>query len=132
MRTQRLCVNCGNEPKNCFCSLPKYIDVAAPSGHAAGADSVQRVARCGQRHYLKTWPEYFQAITTGAKTFEARKDDRNFQTGDVLELHEFEPGKGWTNAEPVVRNVTYILRGPAFGVEAGWCVMALSAPSAAG
>lgn len=42
-------------------------------------------------HVLKTWPEFFRAIVDGKKTFEVRKNDRGFQTGDVLHLREFDP-----------------------------------------
>jgi hypothetical protein len=90
--------------------------------------ALQPVDRCRKRHSLKTWPEYFQAAMIGAKTFEARKDDRDFQCLDELLLREWNPGTNDYTGREVVRRVTYILRGPAFGVEAGWCVMALSAP----
>lgn len=42
-------------------------------------------------HELKTWPEFFRAVQSGAKPFEVRKDDRPYAVGDVLQLLEFEP-----------------------------------------
>jgi hypothetical protein len=42
-------------------------------------------------HNLKIHPEYFQAVIMGAKTFEIRKNDREFEVGDLLKLSEFEP-----------------------------------------
>jgi hypothetical protein len=42
-------------------------------------------------HELKCWPEFFQAILSGSKTFEARRDDRNFKVGDNLVLKEWTP-----------------------------------------
>ena len=42
-------------------------------------------------HDLKTWPEYFEPILTGRKTFEIRHDDRDFKTGHVLHLREWLP-----------------------------------------
>lgn len=37
-------------------------------------------------HKLKILPEYFEAVKSGSKTFEVRKDDRGFQAGDTLFL----------------------------------------------
>ncbi len=42
-------------------------------------------------HHLKTWPEYFEKVLTGHKTFEIRENDRDFYVGDTLHLMEFEP-----------------------------------------
>ena len=41
-------------------------------------------------HFLKTWPEYFQAVWVGKKNFEYRLDDRNFAVDDILILCEFD------------------------------------------
>lgn len=42
-------------------------------------------------HELKTWPQYFEAVSSGVKRFEIRKDDRGFKVGDTLRLLEFDP-----------------------------------------
>jgi hypothetical protein len=44
-----------------------------------------------KQHELKTWPEYFEALREGKKTFEIRENDRGFETGDILILKEFDP-----------------------------------------
>lgn len=43
------------------------------------------------KHELKTWPEYFQAAWVGDKTFEIRKNDRDFKERDEIVLREFQP-----------------------------------------
>jgi hypothetical protein len=61
---------------------------------------------------LKTWPMFYDAVFRGEKTFEIRKNDRDFQVDDVLELELFDPE--WTDitrpsVPPVMRyTVTYI------------------------
>lgn len=84
------------------------------------------------QHRLKTWPEYFEGVAGGSKTFEVRKNDRDFRIGDTLVLREFgtetrlvEDEKGnlvrrafdaYTGRE-CRRTVTYILHGGQFGIE---------------
>lgn len=46
-------------------------------------------------HELKCNPEYFARIGSGQKTFEIRKNDRDFQVGDILVLKEYDPKRGW-------------------------------------
>jgi hypothetical protein len=47
-----------------------------------------------KEHRLKTWPVFFAEVATGAKTFEIRKNDRDFRVGDVLILAEYDPDTG--------------------------------------
>lgn len=42
-------------------------------------------------HELKTWPGFFSALKKGEKTFELRRNDRDFVKGDTLVLKEFHP-----------------------------------------
>ena len=42
-------------------------------------------------HELKIFPEYFEAVISGKKSFEIRKADRPFAVGDILALNEFDP-----------------------------------------
>ncbi len=79
-------------------------------------------------HELKTWTGYYQAILDGKKTFECRRDDRGFNYGDGLLLREWNTDDNTYTGRQVLKTVTYILRGPAFGVSGGFCVMALGEP----
>jgi hypothetical protein len=61
-------------------------------------------------HYLKTWPEPFNLSLGGLKPFEVRKDDRDFEAGDLLCLQEWDPyGKAYTGRE-LMRRVTCVIR----------------------
>lgn len=79
------------------------------------------------KHKLKTWPHYFEAVVSGEKTFEVRKDDREFKVGDVLELNEWDPKDQKFTGRLVERVVTYKLRAnERFGVMEGFCVLGLA------
>lgn len=57
-------------------------------------------------HSLKILPEYFEAVTSGDKTFEIRKNDRDFQVGDEVILKEWYEEK-YTGNE-MKFEITYI------------------------
>jgi hypothetical protein len=81
-------------------------------------------------HQLKIWPQWFDAVRQGAKTFEIRKDDRNFNVGDELTLEEFKPGVGAYTGRVIEKRIVYISRGDnaeAIGLLAGYCVLGLGA-----
>jgi ASC-1-like (ASCH) protein len=77
-------------------------------------------------HELKTWNEYFEEVFMGHKTFEIRKNDRNFQKGDTLILKEWNPKTEQYTGREMVRNVTYIPEGGSFGLEKGFVIMAIA------
>ncbi|WP_380147554.1 ASCH/PUA domain-containing protein [Kurthia populi] len=58
------------------------------------------------KHELKILPEYFGAVAKGLKTFEIRKNDRNYQVGDLLDLKEWN-GEDFTGYS-ILMQVTYI------------------------
>ncbi|MFD3034330.1 DUF3850 domain-containing protein, partial [Streptococcus agalactiae] len=60
------------------------------------------------QHLLNCYPEYFEDIMDGTKTFECRYNDRDFKVGDELLLREYDPQKGYTY-RCIVRKITYIL-----------------------
>jgi hypothetical protein len=41
-------------------------------------------------HELKIYPRFFEAVMSGDKTFELRRNDRDYKVGDILLLEEFE------------------------------------------
>lgn len=46
-------------------------------------------------HSLKTWPQYFQAVLEGRKTYEVRVNDREFSFGDEVILQEWDPNRDY-------------------------------------
>lgn len=42
-------------------------------------------------HILRTVPHYFDAVEADQKTFEIRRNDRMFQTGDLITLIRMKP-----------------------------------------
>ena len=77
------------------------------------------------RHNLKTWPEYFQAVLSGEKTFEIRRNDREFETGDLLVLQEYDPDTEEYSGRYLNVAVTSILRGEEWGIKPGYCIMSI-------
>jgi hypothetical protein len=77
-------------------------------------------------HYLKTWPQYFEDVFNGKKTFELRRNDREFQLGDILILKEWEQDTCRYTGRQVSKKVEYILEGGSLGLEKGYVIMALS------
>lgn len=90
-----------------------------------------QVAREPREHVLKTWPAPFEAIADGRKRFEFRRDDRGFRTGDLLVLKEWDPeadpsGLGGSFTGRIIRaKVSYISRGPLWGIPEGYVVMSI-------
>lgn len=42
-------------------------------------------------HYLKCWPESFDAIAAGVKRQDIRSNDRGFRCGDIVRFCKFDP-----------------------------------------
>lgn len=77
-------------------------------------------------HEVKILPEFFAEVANGRKRFAIRKNDRDYQVGDLVRKVEIEPdGKGnYSESGMVVAvEITYILRGCDFeGITDGYCV----------
>ncbi|MBP6891478.1 DUF3850 domain-containing protein [Candidatus Shapirobacteria bacterium] len=58
----------------------------------------------------KIWPQYFEKIKSGDKTFELRLADWKCNVGDVLILQEWNPEtKSYTGRE-LSKTVSYVLK----------------------
>ena len=77
-----------------------------------------------KQHELKILPQYFQRVWDGTKTFELRKDDRDYQRGDILVLREWD-GEKYTGSAICVK-VTYILQdAEKYGLQDGYVIMGI-------
>lgn len=72
-------------------------------------------------HKLKTLPEFWDAVKSGEKTFEVRRNDRNFMVGDTLELIRHAD----SDERIITCEITYVLTGGQFGIEPGYSVLGL-------
>lgn len=76
-------------------------------------------------HNLKMLPEYFQSVTLGNKTFELRKNDRDYRIGDIVNLCEYFDGK-YTGYE-IKAIITYVLKNcPEYGLDKDYCVFSFT------
>ena len=84
-------------------------------------------------HELKIDPLPFELMVQRLKTFEIRKDDRDFHLGDTLTLRETkysagEMAKGLPlefSGRYASCTVTHLLRAPTYGVPEGYVVMSV-------
>ncbi len=62
------------------------------------------------RHVKKVWPEFFQKILDGKKTFELRLADWECDEGDILVLREWDPETKEYTGRETEKKVTYVCR----------------------
>jgi len=76
-------------------------------------------------HEIKCWPEMFEPLIDGRKSFEVRRFDRTYGVGDVLCIREWDPAiEDYTERAAYV-GVTYVLKGGQFGISDAFCVMSI-------
>lgn len=83
-------------------------------------------------HQLKTWTGEFEAVRDGRKTHEVRVNDRPFAVGDMVVLREWIPagkdltkGAGKFTERAVLRHITYITPGGAWGLPPNICILSI-------
>ena len=75
-----------------------------------------------KRHDLKCEQPFFNAVLNGFKNFEIRNNDRDFQIGDIVVLHEFVDGE-LTGFETMGLKIRYVARNcEKYGLKKGYCV----------
>jgi ParB family chromosome partitioning protein len=76
-------------------------------------------------HHLKTDEKVFILVSNGLKTFEFRKNDRNFDKGDTLILQKWDFKNNEFYGPRIVFYVPFVLYGGEYGVPEGYCIMSL-------
>ena len=87
-------------------------------------------------HELKIEEEYYKAIIDGVKTFELRKNDRDYQVGDLIQFTDarFKPKdylkgateKYYPHPSETLFKITYILKDvPEYGLEKDYCILGI-------
>lgn len=77
-------------------------------------------------HQLKIEKRFYERIISGEKTFEIRKNDRDFQKGDELYLVLSKDETDNWQMQSISVKVTYILHGPLHGLAEGYCIMGIT------
>ena len=75
------------------------------------------------QHEVKILPKYFERILMKEKKFELRKNDRNFQVGDIVILREFDNVNNKYTGRTLNTEITYILKDCSeYGLMDGYCI----------
>ena len=72
-------------------------------------------------HEIKIEQMFFDRNISGSKSCEVRKNDRDYQVGDRIIF--ITPNGEIHNRK--LFEVTHLLPGGEFGIEAGWCVLSI-------
>jgi hypothetical protein len=77
-------------------------------------------------HSIKCWPKQFDAVFSGRKRYEVRKNDRDYRVGDILNLREWDPKTGQYTGRSIAMRISYMTEGGTFGLPKDICVLGLS------
>lgn len=86
-------------------------------------DVINGVFSIIKEHHLKIEPQYFLDIIKNNKSFEIRKNDRDFKVGDELVLKEYDSKQNQFTGNQIKAEITYITD---FAQQEGYVVMAIN------
>lgn len=76
-------------------------------------------------HELKIKEDYFNAILRGEKTFELRKNDRDYKVGDLIHFVQVNGKEYFSHSKDVYR-IAYILQDVSqYGLDKDYCILAI-------
>ena len=82
-------------------------------------------------HELKIRHEYLIDVSLGTKTFELRKNDRDYQVGDLIRFIDITKDYTENDVEPnidenTLYRITYVLKNvPNYGLDKDYCILAI-------
>ena len=77
-------------------------------------------------HILKIRPEYFGQVLYGCKTFEIRKDDRDYEVDNIIHFIDSMTGEDAVMCSNNIFRITYVLRNvPEYGLQKGYCILGI-------
>ena len=78
-------------------------------------------------HKIKIKKMYYDAVLSGEKTFEIRKNDRDYKVGDIIHFVPIaDNGDMIIPHNPNEYKITYIFHGGEYGLENGYCVFGIT------
>jgi hypothetical protein len=85
-------------------------------------------------HILKLLEPHYSAVQAGLKKFEVRKNDQDYQLGDICKFHIYLPDEPYahgrwmfrsSNEKGLTYKITYILHGGDFGIDKDYVVLGI-------
>ena len=74
-----------------------------------------------ETHYLKLVQPLYSDVLSGDKNFELRRNDRDYQVGDLVILQEYDMKKHFFSGREIRVKITYILENRA-GLDNDFCI----------
>lgn len=76
-------------------------------------------------HELKIKEKYYQKVLCGIKTFELRKNDRDYQIGDLINFIVVNDSGNIEQTDEVYK-IRYILKDvPEYGLDKDYCILGI-------
>ena len=76
-------------------------------------------------HAVKIEPQYYEAVRNGTKTFEIRKNDRDYREDDYIALNELNDSHNGYTGRCLLCRITYIINDERFCKE-GFVTLAIN------
>jgi len=119
------CFRCRHFGKTCWPCLPFVLEEGCKLQTEKEEKEVE-VRFNAKKHQLKTWIPLYQDILEERKLFDFRKNDRDFQVGDILVLNEWRVTNKTYTGRSVSMRVTYMFEGLVdIGMPPGYCIMGI-------